>query len=152
MNPKSPDEIDRLLQGLQSKSFQHRKAAAEQLRQLDLRNEDHPGVDAGKLTEFKTATQQAVTAALDSTVLKQATSLPRLVPGFIPFLLCFAAQMLGFVPRGAIGALCWMVVMVFLGYWYAKCLLAGIAALTAQAGQVRALGREIGLLKTGPGP
>lgn len=147
MNPHSPEEIARLLQELQSKAFATRKAAAAQLGQMKLHPEDHPGVGPEKLTEFNSALQAAAVQAVDPAVLKQAIGLPRLVPGFAPLLACLAVQLTGLIPRGIVGAVCWAAVTVFLGYWYMKCLWAGIAAQTAPAARLLALGRELGLWK-----
>lgn len=147
MNPRSPEEIDRLLQELQSKAFARRKAAAEQLGQVKLRPEDHPQISAEKLTEFNSALQRATAQAVDPIVLKQALSLPRLVPGVAPLLVCLVAQIIGLIPRGPIGGVLWAVVTIFLGFWYVKCLSAGIATLTAPAARLAAQGREIGLFK-----
>ena len=145
MQTGSTKRLMELLDQLQSPLFPRRKAAADELKTLKLTADTFPQIDPARLSAFLDGLRNAAAQATDPETVRKSLSMSQLAPGFVPLLLCLAAQIAGLLPRGPIGGVAWTVATVFLGFRYVRCLSAGLKAHTPAVHEVLAEGSRIGL-------
>ncbi len=154
MNHQPTENIEALLSQLQSKSFQQRGKAAAALAKLNISADDYPAVPQPRFAEFEQAVRHALSRATDvdanKQIIKQATALSSLAPGFLPLLICLVAQLLGvFRSSPPAGAVLLSAATLFLIFWYFKCLNKGLREIVEPGRRASQIGREIGLFKSG---